>query len=579
MNAIFISASLFAALPFARAATAEPDFGPNVHIFASGQADSQDRINTIFKEMEAARFTPSRHAMLFKPGAYTLDIPVGFYTHAAGLGRLPGDVHITGAVRATAAWMGLNATCNFWRIAENFRVTTHNEDRINLWSASQAAPMRRMHIEGDLKLMEDGWASGGYLAQSKIEGNVLAGTQQQYIARNNSWKEWRGGAWSMVLVGNDNPPAEDWPARPYTVVPKTPRIREKPFLMIDAAGAYQVVVPALVDQPSQGVTWSSPGDRILPLSAFQIIRADRDNPASINAALQAGKHLLVMPGQYPLDAALVVTKPNTIVLGIGLPTFTPTAGNPALLVEAGEGVILAGLMIDAGLKESDVLVRVGQAGRRAGRADNPTTLHDIFTRVGGPGPGSVKTMMEIHDDHVIGDNFWIWRADHGKGVAWDTNPNDVGVLVTGNHVTSYGLAVEHTQGHQVVWNGEDGRVFFFQAEMPYDPPSQDRWMDGTSRGYAAYKVGPDVQRHQAIGLGTYHVFKRAPIVADRAIEAPDRPGISLRRMFIVRLQGGQPGSDIVNVVNNRPGTPHGPIMMVLDQYPASQRDEPLTDPD
>lgn len=545
------------------ARAAEPDFGPNVQVFSPEDPSAQARINALFADMEAARFTTRRHALLFKPGDYALDVPVGFYTHVAGLGRLPGDVRIRGAVRATAAWLDFNATCNFWRIAENLRVTPPPEQPVNLWSASQAAPLRRLIIDGDLRLMEDGWASGGFIAQCHVQGAVLAGSQQQYCARNNHWAEWRGGAWSMILVGNENPPAENWPDQPHTVIPHTPLIREKPFLVVAPDGSYHVVVPALRRSPSAGVRWTDPADRILPLSDFQIVRADRDTAGSINAALAAGKHLLVTPGQYPLGEPLVITRSDTVVLGLGLPTFTPIAGTPALLVEAAEDVILAGLVFDAGPRRSDVLVRVGRAGQKAGSAAAPCSLHDIFMRVGGPGPGAVGTMLEIHHDHVIGDHFWLWRADHGHGVGWNINPAELGLLVTGDHVTCYGLAAEHARTHQVVWNGEDGRVFFFQAEMPYDPPGQHAWMDGASSGYAAYKVGPEVRRHHAVGLGVYHIFKDCPLVADRAIEAPSGPGIGLRRMFTVRLGGGFEESRISRVLNDRAGTPH-PRIDIMD---------------
>ena len=46
---------------------------------------------------------------------------------------------------------------------------------------------------------------------------------------------------------------------------------------------------------------------------------------------------------------------------------------------------------------------------------------------------------------------------------------------------------EHFQQNQVVWNGNGGRVYFYQSELPYDPPSQAAWNSptGTLRGWAA----------------------------------------------------------------------------------------------
>ena len=58
------------------------------------------------------------------------------------------------------------------------------------------------------------------------------------------------------------------------------------------------------------------------------------------------------------------------------------------------------------------------------------------------------------------------------GVGWTLNTSDNGLIVNGNDVTAYGLFVEHHQKFQVVWNGERGRTYFYQSEIPYDPPDQ-----------------------------------------------------------------------------------------------------------
>ena len=70
----------------------------------------------------------------------------------------------------------------------------------------------------------------------------------------------------------------------------------------------------------------------------------------------------------------------------------------------------------------------------------------------------------------------------------------------------YGLFVEHFQKYQTIWNGERGRTYFYQNEFPYEMPNQAAWMNGSTRGYAAYKVADNVQTHTAIGLGSYCVF-------------------------------------------------------------------------
>ena len=529
-----------------------PDLGPNVLIIEPGQPDAQQKIHAIFKEQERAQFGNGRYAILFKPGRHELDVPIGFYTHIAGLGRLPGDVHVAGGIWTDAAWMKRNATCNFWRTVENLSITP--PDGVNMWAVSQAAPMRRTHIRGNLHMSAGGWASGGFLADCKVDGTAAASTQQQWFSRNSQWKEWTGGAWNIVFTGCINTPAGEWPEKPITVVEKTHAVREKPYLFVDEAGRWFVMVPPL-RQGTSGVTWeggSAQGEAI-PLEMFHIARPATDTAATINAALKAGKHLLFTPGIYSIDDSIIVSRPNTIVFGLGLPSLVPTGGKPVMLVEAGEGVIVSGIIFDANEREVETLVQVGRPGRRAGRAENPICLHDIVCRVGGYGPGRAKFMVQIHDSNVIGDNFWLWRADHGKNVGWTQNTCATGLLVEGDDVTIYGLFVEHTQAHQTVWNGNGGRVHFYQSEMPYDPPSAEAWRSPSGEGFASYKVGDQVKTHEAWGLGVYHVFKAAPVVAENAIETPDGPGIRMHNMLTFRLHGGKPGSGIRNVINGRGG--------------------------
>lgn len=535
------------------ARAAEPDFGPRVLVFDPGQADTQQRIQAVFKEQERAQFGSGRYALLFKPGRYELDVPVGFYTHVAGLGKVPSDVTIAGHVWTDAAWMKYNATCNFWRAVEN--LTVQPPDGVNVWAVSQAAPMRRTHVRGDLQLWSGkGGASGGFMADCRIDGVVKSGSQQQWFSRNSGWQEWTDVNWNMVFVGCENPPPGEWPQRAVTRIESTPLIREKPYLTIEGKH-WSVQVPPLLRQPTSGTKWeagSMPGAAV-PLERFYIVKAGRDTAASINAALRAGQHLLVTPGIYPLDETLVVSRTNTVILGLGFPTFMPTTGQTALRVEASDGVILSGLVFDAGAKETETLVQVGLPSRTAGCAENPTSIHDLVCRVGGYGPGKARLMVAIHDHHVIGDNLWLWRADHGKNVGWTENTCDTGLLVAGDDVTIYGLFVEHTQKHQTIWRGERGRVFFYQSEMPYDPPSQDAWRSPTGDGYASYCVANNVKTHEAWGLGVYHVFIKAPVVAASAIEAPESPGIKLHHLLTFRLDGGKPGSGIHNVLNNRGG--------------------------
>jgi len=193
-------------------------------------------------------------------------------------------------------------------------------------------------------------------------------------------------------------------------------------------------------------------------------------------------------------------------------------------------------------------VQVGPSGSSTRHASNPTLLSDLFVRVGGAGVGKATRSVEINSHDVIGDHLWLWRADHGAGVGWTSNTAANGLVVNGNDVTMYGLFVEHYQQYQVLWNGNGGRTYMFQNEMPYDVPNQAEWMSGTTRGFAAYRVDAAVTSHEAWGLGSYCFLNRNPtVVADHAFEVPVVPGVRFRDMVTVSLGGGK--GTIAHVIN------------------------------
>ncbi|HEY1685975.1 MAG TPA: coagulation factor 5/8 type domain-containing protein [Tepidisphaeraceae bacterium] len=515
--------------------------------------DIQPRLDAIFAQQERAQFGDGRIAYLFEPGTYHLDVRLGFYMQALGLGTSPDDVHIIGSVRSTAEWMHGNATCNFWRAAENLSITPINADGTDTWAVSQGTALRRIHIHGNLNLWDHGWSSGGFLSDSKIDGQVNSGSQQQWLSRNDQWKQWIGGAYNMVFVGTPNASSGTWPDRPFTQIDRTPIIAEKPYLFVDKNEQYFVMVPA-VQKDSRGITWanSQSSGTPVPLAAFYIAHPDKDTADTINAALRADKNLLFTPGIYPLDSPLHITRPNTIMLGLGYPTLCPTHGTPAIITDDVDGSRLAGLLLESGERNSAELLRIGPENSHQSHAENPTVLSDIFCRAGGSHIGKTSTFITINSNHVIGDNFWLWRADHGAGVGWDQNLNDHGLVVNGDDATLYGLFVEHCQGYQTLINGERCRTYFYQSEMPYDPPSNEAWRHNYTRGYASYKVADKVTSHEAYGLGIYCVFYRAPIIADSAIEAPEKPGIQIHHIVTIRF-AGQKGSGILHLLNNQGG--------------------------
>jgi hypothetical protein len=263
------------------------------------------------------------------------------------------------------------------------------------------------------------------------------------------------------------------------------------------------------------------------------------------------------PGVYRVDTAIHVTRPNTVIMGMGFASVTPVVGSAAIQVDDVPGVIISSITIDANTMNSNVLVQIGSVPRvprvspPGALFSSPTTLNDVFVRVGGIFAGQATTSLEINQDYVLVDYAWLWRADHGAAgtVGWTVNTAAHGLVVNGDHVTALSLAVEHYQQTQVVWNGNDGRTIYYESEAPYDPPSQAAWMNGNQNGYPFYQVSPGVTSHYATGMVLSTLFglecstcPKTPIYMQSAIETPVSPQVrfsNLTDQVILGLGGAQ----------------------------------------
>jgi hypothetical protein len=569
-----------------------PDLGPNVVVFDPSMpvADIQDRVDAIHEQQVDAEMGTDRYSLLFLPGEYgtaeePLQMKVGYYTEVAGLGASPADVVVHGKVETYNRCLSddpANPNClalvNFWRTLSNLTIDIDAAGQdgcrasANFWAVSQAVSVRRVDVradEGDpgFSLMDyctagPQYASGGFIADSRF-GNVVNGSQQQWLTRNSEVRSWSNAVWNQVFSGVVGAPDDaTFPDPPYTTLDTTPVSREKPYLYVDGHGRWNVRVPSAA-QGTRGITWAdgmTPG-RSIPLRHFYVARPG-DSVARINLELARGKHLLLTPGVYDVAHTITAWRPGTVVLGLGHATLTSVNGSVPLFVADVPGVVVAGVTVDAGPTRSPVLLKVGlrSAGPDWGSRsrNDPITLSDVYFRVGGPHRGSTDVALEVNADDVVIDHTWVWRADHGVegftgGVngdtqRWATNIGRTGVVVNGDDVTATGLFVEHFQQHNLVWNGERGRVVLFQNELPYDPPTQADWTrpDGTL-GWAGYKVGEGVRSHQLWGGGVYVFNQNNPsIVTERGFEVPQRPGVQLTHVMTVNLSAGT----IRHVVND-----------------------------
>jgi hypothetical protein len=578
-----------------------PDFGPNVTIFDPSMpvAEIQAKLDATHAAQVDNEMGTQRYAFLFKPGNYgtaeaPLQFKVGYYTEVAGLGASPTDVAINGKIEVFNRCLegGGTSNCialvNFWRTLSNLSLTINTlgndgcRASANFWAVSQAVSMRRLDISGaTLSLMDyctagPQFASGGFIADSRMP-NVLNGSQQQWLTRNSELGGWTNGVWNQVFAGTVGAPdASGFPSPPYTTLETTPVSREKPYLFVDSRGKFNVRVPFL-QRNSRGVTWANgmtPG-RTLSISDFFIAKPS-DSVHTINNQLARGKHLLLTPGVYNISRSIEVKRPNTVVLGLGHATLTAVNGSTPLDVADVPGAIIAGVTIDAGLKKSPVLLRVGKRhGHHGGGSspNNPTTLSDVYFRVGGPHVGKAEVALEVNSDHVLIDHTWVWRGDHGvEGFTdterWNTNIGRYGVIVNGDDVTATGLFVEHFQRYNTVWNGERGTTILYQNELPYDPPTQADWMNGTVEGFAGYKVGDRVRTHNLYGAGVYCFNRNDPTIhTENGFEVPETPGVRLFHIMTVNLSAG-----IIDHVVNGLGDPAdttrigAPVYIV--EYPA-----------
>jgi hypothetical protein len=577
---IAVPAALFvlpltAATPPAR--SGQLNFGSNVYIFTPSMSLSeiQTIVNNIANQQVTNQFGTQRYALLFEPGTYgtsanPLNFQVGYYTTVAGLGQSPNDVVINGSINVynqcpTAG--DCTALENFWRSLSNLTINVNNPTFGcyvgEFWAVSQAAPIRRVEVNGAATLMDyctsPSYASGGFIADTEfINGSIVSGSQQQWITRNSQVDGWSNGVWNQVFSGVIGAPPTCFPAQascggPYTTLATSPVTREEPYLYVDSSNNYSVFVPS-VQFNSSGTTWangSTPGSSI-PISKF-FIAQPTDSAATINAALSLGKNLILTPGIYNLDQPILVSRPDTIVLGLGFPTLIPENGIVSMIVLPSKGVMISGMIFDAGIPNSPLLLQFGTPF--GADSNDPSAIQDVFFRIGGAEPGKATVSLEVSGNNTILDDIWAWRADHGSGVGWTDNTADTGLIVSGDNVTAYGLFVEHYQKYEVIWAGNEGTDIFFQNEMPYDPPSQAAWMEAPGvDGWAAFKVENNVTRFGGWGMGSYSYFDLGiTIYAANAFEVPTTlPADSLNDLLTVFLSTAGSGG-ILNVIDNTGG--------------------------
>lgn len=595
----------------------------NTHfmVFEDTNQNIQQTVSDIYAKQRFNEFGTKGYALLFMPNNddtqanYNLDIKVGYSTQVLGLGTTPDDVHITGAVRTEDAPgdMQPGALDNFWRSVENVYITLTKGDQAkgnfsadtNVWAVSQAAPMRRVHIDGNLSFFDKGYSSGGFLANSLISNQVITGTQQQWFAMKNKYGNWGAGNYNMVFVVNNGPaPAQG--NFPKSVINATAqKTRTKPYLAVKN-GRLGVIVPNLLNENSNGPDWQIQNEvgTFIEVNQNNFVIPSNDDADNIQNSLNNtvdGWHIAILtPGEYQLNKTVNIKDNQTLVLGLGMPVIKdkPGINTPLIQTTSAKDTILAGFLI-AGSDSTDdtTLMTMGNEQGSVNNSENPNMLFDLFCRVGGPGPEGVLEKagicLKINDNNVIGSNIWLWRADHDfsddrKNTGWDKNTANHGLIINGDNVGMYGLFIEHFQKEQTIWNGKNGTLNFYQSELPYDPTSQEIWSytddEGNTRlGYPSLLINKSATDFTAKGLGIYSVFIDIPqgsqknfMFADNAIV--DNSPLSSFSHLVTAFFSGTANyiTGINHIINDHGGkiagdgttAYDGQQVAYLDSYPA-----------
>ena len=185
--------------------------------------------------------------------------------------------------------------------------------------------MRRAHIKGDMSLWPsppgNQWSSGGFLADSVVDGQVQSGSQQQWLSRNDTFGSWNGSNWNMVFVGTQGAPARASPARLHHRRPDPGRAGEavpdrSPTTAATASSCPRFAATA----PGRRGPPGGPRDTASRCPRFHVAKPG-DSAAAINEALARGRHLLLTPGVYALSSPLPRHPPRhrRARLGLGHP--------------------------------------------------------------------------------------------------------------------------------------------------------------------------------------------------------------------------------------------------------------------
>ena len=271
------------------------------------------------------------------------------------------------------------------------------------------------------------YASGGFIADSRFSG---AHRRQRLAAAVPRPQQRRRRLVERRLEPGLRRRATGRPrsrsrARRTRRCPRIPVSREKPFLYVDGAGSYDVFVPdasSTTRRARRGRTARRPG-RSIPIDQLLRREARRQRADDQPARWRTARTCCFTPGVYDIDST-IARQARRHDRARSRAWRRSTAENGVVPDDASRtcrASTISGLIFDAGAVNSPALLRSvdNSARRSASDPGDPTALHDVFFRIGGPHVGKATVSLKVNSDNVILDDIWAWRADHGTGVGLD----------------------------------------------------------------------------------------------------------------------------------------------------------------
>lgn len=516
----------------------------------------------------------SRYAILIGEGNYKMTdfFKLSYYTQILGVGNDQSSVQISPGINVLnnciksgdphcVAPGGLD---NFWRSMSDLTIV--NDDVPLFFAVSQASPIRDVTIKSDNGIVmcdpqtippyyPCGQTSGGFIDGMKASV-INLGSQQQFYVSNSDINSLENGAWNIISNNNkgtvsgkgDVGVKNQWNGYPFTEINDTILTQFKKPKLIKNGDSWEVRY----------------SNQVVPVDDFIIINSnpneDRTKISSsdvqkINDQLDNKPGIIIMPGVYDLEDTLKIPN-NKMIMGLGLPSLVCPDINGKCMVTGSEGVRIYGLVFDAAkvsnfsTNKDAVILTIGEKDK--GASVNPTVLQDVYCRIAhiekSQSDASAYTCIKVNADYTIGENLWLWRADHDAkfiNVLADTVKALYGLVVYGNNVKMYALFVEHFQNYQTVWFGKNGQVNFYQSEMPYYLPEggfSKCYLPDSSVVYntqvcSSLYIAESASGFRGSGIGVYSYFPNANTSGQKAGEKPFIQGtINAKNAIIINAE-------------------------------------------